>query len=96
MPDNLACWNIQFRRVKVVQLNADGAARRIIAGIKQQIHSGAYQPGDRLPSTRVFAAEWGASRTTVTAAYSQLIAEGYLISRAGARAEVAQGLGATV
>ncbi|TGV55877.1 PLP-dependent aminotransferase family protein [bacterium M00.F.Ca.ET.141.01.1.1] len=94
MPDNLACWNIQFRRVEVVQL--DGAARRIIAAIKEQIHSGAYQPGDRLPSTRVFAAEWGASRATVTAAYSQLIAEGYLISRAGARAEVAQGLGATV
>ncbi|RUW99192.1 GntR family transcriptional regulator, partial [Mesorhizobium sp. M8A.F.Ca.ET.023.01.1.1] len=53
MPDNLACWNIQFRRVEVVQL--DGAARRIIAAIKEQIHSGAYQPGDRLPSTRVFA-----------------------------------------
>ncbi|UCI21806.1 PLP-dependent aminotransferase family protein [Mesorhizobium sp. B2-1-8] len=78
----------------MVQLTGDGTARRIIAAIKEQIHSGAYQPGDRLPSTRVFAAEWGASRTTVTAAYSQLIAEGYLASRAGARAEVAQGLGA--
>jgi len=67
-------------------------ARRIIAAIKEQIHKGAYLPGDRLPSTRAFATEWGASRTTVTAAYSQLIAEGYLSSRPGARAVVAQGL----
>ncbi len=74
----------------MVQL--EGVGRRIIAAIKNQIHSGAYQPGDRLPSSRTFAAEWGASRTTVTAAYGQLIAEGYLVTRAGARPVVAQGL----
>ncbi|RVC80033.1 PLP-dependent aminotransferase family protein [Mesorhizobium sp. M4A.F.Ca.ET.022.05.2.1] len=76
----------------MVQLEQDRVARRIIAAIKEQIHSGAYQPGDRLPSTRAFAAEWGASRTTVTAAYNQLNAEGYLIIRHGARAVVAAGL----
>lgn len=76
----------------MVQSAKDGIARRIIAAIKEQIHSGAYQPDDRLPSTRAFAAEWGASRTTVTAAYGQLIAEGYLTTRPGARAVVAQGL----
>ena len=78
----------------MVQLASEGVARRIIAAIKEQIHAGVYEPGDRLPSTRAFAAEWGASRTTVTAAYSQLIAEGYLTSRPGVRAIVAQGLGA--
>ncbi|MDR6870644.1 GntR family transcriptional regulator/MocR family aminotransferase [Bosea sp. BE125] len=72
----------------------EGVGRRIIAAIKEQIHSGAYRPGDRLPSSRAFAAEWGASRTTVTAAYGQLIAEGYLVTRAGARPVVAQGLAA--
>ncbi|ACL63084.1 PLP-dependent aminotransferase family protein [Methylobacterium nodulans] len=72
----------------------EGVARRIIAAIKEQIHAGVYQPGDRLPSTRAFADEWGASRTTVTAAYGQLIAEGYLTTRPGARATVAHGLGA--
>lgn len=76
----------------MVQLQQDGVARRIIAAIKAQIHSGAYRPGDRLPSTRAFAAEWGASRTTVTAAYNQLDAEGYLTIRQGARAIVAPGL----
>jgi GntR family transcriptional regulator/MocR family aminotransferase len=86
--------NIQFLRFIVVQLQKDGVTRRIIAAIKEQIDTGAYQPGDRLPSTRTLAAEWGVSRTTVTAAYSQLIAEGYLTTRPGARAIVAQGLGA--
>jgi GntR family transcriptional regulator / MocR family aminotransferase len=76
----------------VGQLTQDGVARRIIAAIKDQIHSGAHPPGSRLPATRALAAEWGVSRTTVTAAYSQLIAEGYLTSRPGARAVVAHGL----
>lgn len=77
----------------MVQSGGDGIARRIIAAIKEQIHGGALKPGDRLPSTRAFAAEWGASRTTITAAWGQLIAEGYLVTRRGARAVVAQGLG---
>jgi GntR family transcriptional regulator/MocR family aminotransferase len=88
--------NSQFRKLDVVQLPNEGIARRIIAAIKEQIHNGVYQPGDRLPSTRAFAAEWGVSRTTVTAAYSQLIAEGYLDTRRGARAIVAEGLGTAV
>jgi GntR family transcriptional regulator/MocR family aminotransferase len=67
--------------------------QRICAAIKAQIGSGRLDPGARLPSTRSLAAEWGVSRTTVTAAYEQLIAEGYLESRQGARAKVAQGLG---
>lgn len=70
----------------------EGITRRMVAAIKARIHSGAYKPGDKLPSTRAFAAEWGASRTTVTAAYGQLIAEGYLATRQGARAVVAEGL----
>ena len=80
----------------MVQLESEGVARRIIAAIKQRIHGGEYQPGDRLPSSRALAAEWGVSRTTVTAAYGQLIAEGYLLNRPGARAVVARGLAAAV
>lgn len=76
----------------MVQLEEQGIARRIIAAIKRRIHGGEYRPGDRLPSSRALAAEWGVSRTTVTAAYAQLIAEGYLLNRPGARAVVAHGL----
>lgn len=69
--------------------------RRIYEAVKMQITSGLLGPGASLPSTRLLAAEWGVSRTTVTAAYDQLIAEGYLQTRQGARARVAQGLGRT-
>ncbi len=55
--------------------------QRICEAIKGQIASGLLGPGARLPSTRSLAAEWGISRTTVTAAYEQLIAEGYLDTR---------------
>lgn len=75
---------------------SDGVARRIVAAIKQGIHSGVHPPGSRLPATRVLATEWGVSRTTVTAAYGQLIAEGYLVSHPGARAVVAPGVGGAV
>lgn len=94
MPAIWTFGNIQFRRFSVVQLEEQGVARRIIAAIKQRIHDGEYRPGDRLPSSRALAIEWGVSRTTVTAAYGQLIAEGYLLSRPGARAVVARGLAA--
>ncbi|HYI82909.1 MAG TPA: PLP-dependent aminotransferase family protein [Acetobacteraceae bacterium] len=67
--------------------------RRICEAIKGQIASGLLGPGARLPSTRSLAAEWGVSRTTVTAAYEQLIAEGYVETRQGARTRVALGLG---
>jgi GntR family transcriptional regulator/MocR family aminotransferase len=70
--------------------------RRICEEIKDGIRRGRYGPGARLPSTRTLAAEWGVSRTTVTAAYGQLIAEGYLETRPGARATVVQGFGPNV
>lgn len=93
MAANWPFENIQFPRFFVVQLEIVGIARRIVTAIKQQIAEGTYRPGDRLPSSRSFAAEWGASRTTVTAAYGQLVAEGYLSVRPGARPVVAAGLG---
>jgi GntR family transcriptional regulator/MocR family aminotransferase len=67
--------------------------QQIGEAIKGQIASGLLGPGARLPSTRALATEWGVSRTTVTAAYEQLIAEGYLEARQGALTRVAAGLG---
>lgn len=69
-----------------------GTQRQVIAAIKREIAAGVHAPGSRLPSTRALAAEWGVSRTTVTAAFDQLAAEGYLETRPGARARVAAGL----
>lgn len=69
-----------------------GAQRRVVAAIKQAIATGAHPPGALLPSTRALAVEWGLARATVTAAFEQLQAEGYIETRAGARARVAPGL----
>ncbi|MBZ7922316.1 PLP-dependent aminotransferase family protein [Ensifer adhaerens] len=66
-----------------------GTTRRIYGALKAQILAGTYGPKDRLPSTRALAAELGVSRTTVTAAYEQLLSEGFLESRQGAPSRVA-------
>ena len=56
--------------------------------IKQKIENGSILAGSRLPSSRSFAAELGLARATVTAAFDQLMAEGYVSGRRGARLEV--------
>jgi GntR family transcriptional regulator / MocR family aminotransferase len=49
--------------------------------IRESILAGALRPGARLPSTRALAAEHGVSRNTVSLAFDQLRAEGYLEAR---------------
>src|SRR3954447_18410488 len=103
MPVNWFMWNVQFLTEAVGQsgvMKPGSSDRlpvvpRLCETIKSQIRAGSLGPGARLPSTRALAAEWGVSRTTVTAAYEQLMAEGYLETRHGARSQVAQGLGRT-
>lgn len=66
-----------------------GTGRRIYDLLRMQIADGTLPPGAGIPSTRGLAAELGVSRTTVTAAYEQLAAEGYLVTAAGRAARVA-------
>ncbi|MBY2919354.1 PLP-dependent aminotransferase family protein [Rhizobium leguminosarum] len=66
-----------------------GATRRIYLSLRDQILSGVYDTGEKLPSSRALADELGVSRTTVTAAYDQLISEGYIQVRQGAKPTVA-------
>jgi len=68
---------------------ATGAGRRIYERLRAQIADGTLPPGARAPSTRALAADLGVSRTTVTAAYEQLAAEGFLLTAAGRAARVA-------
>lgn len=70
-------------------LTLDNAAptplfRQLYEALRQAILSRRLAPGDRLPSTRDFAKALAVSRTTVTVAYDQLLAEGYLVARTGA------------
>ena len=66
-----------------------GAQRRIYARLRAQIEEGTIAAGTRLLSTRALADELGVSRTTVTAAYEQLAAEGFVITNKGKTARVA-------
>lgn len=53
---------------------------RLINEIKSKIHSGEIAAGEKMPSLRKLAHDLEVSRTTAEAAYSQLVAEGYLIA----------------
>ncbi|MCB4366286.1 PLP-dependent aminotransferase family protein [Hydrogenophaga taeniospiralis] len=67
---------------------ATGAGRRIYNLLRAQIADGTLPPGARAPSTRALAADLGVSRTTVTAAYEQLAAEGFLLTATGRAARI--------
>src|SRR5207244_6070554 len=66
--------------------------RQIYDGFRSAILEGRLRPGQRIPSTRVLAAEIRVSRFPVLNAYAQLLAEGYLESRVGAGTVVSSSL----
>jgi len=65
------------------------AGRRIYDLLRGQMADGTLPPGSPVVSTRTLAAELGVSRTTVTAVYEQLAAEGFLATAPGRAARVA-------
>jgi GntR family transcriptional regulator / MocR family aminotransferase len=65
-------------------------------GVREAIRTGRLSPGDRLPSSRMLAADLGLSRGVVQECYEQLAAEGYLFSRTGSGTTVAATSAGTV
>ena len=70
---------------------AAGVGRRVAleTAIRSAIRSGRLASGAGIPSSRSLAADLGLSRSTVVAAYEQLVAEGYLRSAHGSATRVA-------
>ena len=66
--------------------------RRVYESLRNQILTGHFGPGAKLPSTRTLAANLGVSRNTVIKAFEQLIAEGYIRGRGGSGTYVANEL----
>jgi GntR family transcriptional regulator / MocR family aminotransferase len=66
--------------------------RQIYDQIREAILSGRFAPGARVPSSRELAADLAVSRNTVTGAFDQLLAEGYLEGRVGSGTYVAAAL----
>jgi GntR family transcriptional regulator/MocR family aminotransferase len=69
---------------------AQGRRAGLEYALRAAIRSGRLATHSRLPSTRALAQEFGLSRGTVSAAYDQLTAEGYLIARRGSGTTVAE------
>jgi GntR family transcriptional regulator/MocR family aminotransferase len=85
MPDSWASSGLDLH------VEATGSRRRasLEEGLRAAIQSRRLPAGTTLPSSRVLAQDLGLSRGTVAAAYDQLVAEGYLITRQRAGTEVA-------
>ncbi|KUI06107.1 PLP-dependent aminotransferase family protein [Mycobacterium sp. IS-3022] len=67
----------------------DPLHRQLTDGLREAIRTGRLAPGTRLPSSRVLAVDLGVSRRLVVNAYSQLVAEGFLLGRHGSGTVVA-------
>ncbi len=64
-------------------------------GLREAVRSGRLAPGTRLPASRALAGDLAVSRRLVVDAYSQLLAEGYLVARAGSGTFVAEAASAS-
>jgi len=84
----------QFHMPPSPGTSAKRAGRHIYDLLRSQIADGTLSAGAQVPSTRALAADLGVSRTTVTAAYEQLAAEGFLATSVGRVARVASPLAA--
>ncbi len=75
--------------VELDRAGADPLHRQLADGLRTAIRTGRLAPHTRMPSTRVLAGDLGVSRRLVVDAYSQLVAEGFLLSRHGSGTRVA-------
>jgi GntR family transcriptional regulator / MocR family aminotransferase len=72
-----------------------GRRAQLESALRELVRDGTLPAGARLPSSRALAGDLEVSRRLVVEAYAQLLAEGYLVSRAGAGTYVAAAAGAT-
>jgi GntR family transcriptional regulator / MocR family aminotransferase len=92
---NAALFTICFARPVDIHLELDRAAPlrgQLEHELRAAIRSGRLRAGVKLPPSRVLAGELQVSRGVVVEAYSQLVAEGYLVGRRGYGTRIADGL----
>lgn len=74
---------------EAVTPGARGTKDALIAALRDSVRSGRLSRGTVLPPSRTLASDLGLARNTVTDAYAELVAEGWLASRQGAGTWVA-------
>jgi GntR family transcriptional regulator / MocR family aminotransferase len=82
--------------LRVDRKRAEPLRSQLERELREAIRRGQLVAGERLPSSRVLAAELGVSRGLVIECYSQLQAEGFLTTRTGSATRVAAGAQAPV
>lgn len=76
----------------VLDRTAGNLSRQVAEALREAVRRGDIRAGDALPSTRSLADSLRVARGTVIEAYEQLVAEGFLESKAGAGTSVAHGV----
>src|SRR4051794_24519228 len=83
-------WSTFGVDLHLAPLPPTGRRAALEQGLRDGIRTGRLAAPTRLPSSRALAPGLAASRGTVTAAYDQLIAEGYLLARRGSGTVIAE------
>jgi GntR family transcriptional regulator / MocR family aminotransferase len=86
-PDSWATFGVDLH---LEPAGGEGRRAGLERALRDAIRSGRLAPHTRLPSTRALAADLGLSRGTVSAAFDQLVAEGYLATRRGSGTTVSE------
>ncbi|WP_330456391.1 PLP-dependent aminotransferase family protein [Streptomyces sp. NBC_00820] len=82
-------WSSSRLDLHIALDTAGGRRAGLESALRTAIRQGRLPTGTLLPSTRGLAQELGLSRGTVSAAYGQLVEEGYLTTRPGSGTKVA-------
>lgn len=84
-----AVWLSEMLAGRLDRARGESLQRQLYFQIREAILARRIAPGRKLPSTRQLAEELALGRNTVAAAFDQLVAEGYVVSRVGAGSFVA-------
>src|ERR1700712_1704737 len=75
--------NVHLDLRTAITPGARGARELLITALRDAVRSGRLTSGAMLPPSRTLAADLGLARNTVSEAYAELVAEGWLASRQG-------------
>jgi GntR family transcriptional regulator/MocR family aminotransferase len=82
-------WSTSSLDLLISDQSGDTRRAGLERALRQAIRDGRLGPGSRLPSERALAHDLGLARGTVSEAYAQLVAEGFLTARQGSGTVVA-------
>jgi GntR family transcriptional regulator/MocR family aminotransferase len=87
--------SVNWSTFRELSIRPGTRGRAVEAGLREAIRMGRLAAGTRLPSSRDLAAQLGVARGTVTLAYTQLAAEGYLVAHRGSGTVVSDSVAGT-